>query len=154
MNVVQPTAERADAGDPAAGHAQAFTDAPIYARASGYLKGWNVDIGAHVKQGQLLAEIETPEVDQQLAAGPGRPRDGAGQLQQAQITADRWRALLKSDSVSKQETDQAVSALAPRRPPWNPTPRTSAAWSSSRGSRRSTRRSTASSSRATPTSAS
>ena len=59
------------------GNMQAFIDAPIYARTNGYLKKWYVDIGARVKKGQLLAEIETPEVDQQLAAGARRPGHGA-----------------------------------------------------------------------------
>src|SRR6266850_6795179 len=91
------------------GTTQAFTDAPIFARTSGYVKSWYVDIGAHVKQGQLLAEIETPEVDQQLQQARADLETAQANLRQAQITADRWLALLKTDSVSKQETDQAVS---------------------------------------------
>ena len=94
------------------GTTQAFTDAPIFARTSGYVKGWYFDIGAHVKQGQLLAEIESPEVDQQLQQARADFETAQANLRQAQITADRWLALLQSDSVSKQETDQAVSALS------------------------------------------
>ena len=94
------------------GTTQAFTDAPIFARTSGYVKGWYFDIGARVKQGQLLAEIETPEVDQQLQQARADLETAQANLRQAQITADRWLALLQSDSVSKQETDQAVSALS------------------------------------------
>ncbi len=94
------------------GTTQAFTDAPIFARTNGYVKGWYFDIGAHVKQGQLLAEIETPEVDQQLEQARADLETARANLRQAQITADRWRALLETDSVSKQETDQAVSALS------------------------------------------
>ncbi len=94
------------------GTTQAFTDAPIFARTSGYVKGWYLDIGAHVKQGQLLAEIESPEVDQQLQQARADLETAQANLRQAQITADRWLALLQSDSVSKQETDQAVSALS------------------------------------------
>ena len=94
------------------GTTQAFTDAPIFARTNGYLKRWYFDIGAHVKQGQLLAEIETPEVDQQLQQARADLQTAQANLRQAQITADRWQALLESDSVSKQETDQAVSALS------------------------------------------
>jgi len=94
------------------GTTQAFTDAPIFARTSGYVKRWFFDIGAHVKQGQLLAEIESPEVDQQLQQAQADLETAQANLRQAQITADRWLALLQSDSVSKQETDQAVSALS------------------------------------------
>jgi RND family efflux transporter MFP subunit len=94
------------------GTTQAFTDAPIFARTNGYVRGWYVDIGAHVKQGQLLAEIETPEVDQQLQQAQADLETAQANLRQAQITADRWQALLESDSVSKQETDVAVSALS------------------------------------------
>ena len=93
------------------GTTQAFTDAPIFARTSGYVKGWYFDIGAHVKRGQLLAEIESPEVDQQLQQARADLETARANLRQAQITADRWLALLQTDSVSKQETDQAVSAL-------------------------------------------
>jgi len=94
------------------GTTQAFTDAPIFARTSGYVKGWYFDIGAHVKQGQLLAEIESPEIDQQLQQARADLETAQANLRQAQITADRWLALLQTDSVSKQETDQAVSALS------------------------------------------
>jgi RND family efflux transporter MFP subunit len=94
------------------GTTQAFTDAAIYARTNGYVKGWYFDIGAHVKQGQLLAEIETPEVDQQLQQARADLETAQANLRQAQITADRWQELLKTDSVSKQETDQAVSTLS------------------------------------------
>jgi RND family efflux transporter MFP subunit len=76
------------------------------------VKGWYFDIGAHVKQGQLLAEIETPEVDQQLQQARADLETAQANLRQAQITADRWQALLETDSVSKQETDVAVSALS------------------------------------------
>ena len=94
------------------GTTQAFTDAPIFARTNGYVKGWYFDLGAHVKQGQLLAEIESPEVDQQLQQARADFETAQANLRQAQITADRWLALLQTDSVSKQETDQAVSALS------------------------------------------
>jgi RND family efflux transporter, MFP subunit len=93
------------------GTTQAFTDAPIFARTSGYLKHWYFDIGAHVKEGQLLAEIASPEVDQQLAQARADLETTEANLRQAQITADRWQALLESRAVSKQETDQAVSTL-------------------------------------------
>src|SRR5207253_422904 len=72
------------------GTTQAFTDAPIFARTSGYVKGWYFDIGAHVKRGQLLAEIESPEVDQQLQQARADLETAQANLRQAQITADRW----------------------------------------------------------------
>ena len=112
VNVVSPTPGAPTQEILLPGTTQAFTDAPIYARTSGYLKRWHFDIGAHVKQGQLLAEIETPEVDQQLQQARADLETAQANLRQAQITADRWRALLETDSVSKQETDQAVSALS------------------------------------------
>jgi RND family efflux transporter MFP subunit len=91
------------------GTTQAFTEAPIYARTSGYLKKWYLDIGAHAKQGQLLAEIETPELDQQLEQTQNDLKTAQANLQLAQVTMDRWVYLLKSNVISKQETDQAVS---------------------------------------------
>src|SRR2546423_9418999 len=112
VSVVSPKAGAAAQEILLPGTTQAFTDAPIFARTSGYVKGWFVDIGAHVKQGQLLAEIESPEVDQQLQQAQADLETAQANLRQAQITADRWRALLETDSVSKQETDQAVSALS------------------------------------------
>lgn len=91
------------------GTTEAFTEAPIYARTSGYLKQWYLDIGAHAKRGQLLAEIETPELDQQLEQAENSLKTAQANLQLAKITADRWVYLLKTNVSSKQETDQAVS---------------------------------------------
>jgi RND family efflux transporter MFP subunit len=93
------------------GSTQAFVDSPIYARTSGYLKRWYFDIGARVKQGDLLAEIETPEIDQQLRQARADLDTAKANQDLAQTTADRWQFLLTSGSVSKQETDQAVSNL-------------------------------------------
>jgi RND family efflux transporter MFP subunit len=93
------------------GNTQAFTDAPIFARTNGYVKSWNADIGTRVKKGQLLAVIETPEVDQQLDQARADLKTAQANLRQAEITADRWEALWKTDSVSKQETDVAVNAF-------------------------------------------
>jgi RND family efflux transporter MFP subunit len=93
------------------GNTQAFTDTPIYARTNGYVKDWYVDIGARVKQGQLLAVIETPELDQQLRQAKADLNNAEANLQIADITATRWQNLLKTDSVSHQEADQAVSSL-------------------------------------------
>jgi RND family efflux transporter MFP subunit len=94
------------------GNTQAFSDAPIYARTSGYLKRWYFDIGAHVQKGQLLAEIETPEVDQQLQQARADLDTAQANLNIAKITAARWQDLVSTGSVSQQETDQAVSNLS------------------------------------------
>jgi RND family efflux transporter MFP subunit len=94
------------------GSTHAFTDTPIYARTNGYLKRWYFDIGARVKKGELLAEIETPEIDQQLEQARADFETAQANLQLAKTTSDRWQFLVKSGSVSKQETDQAVSNLA------------------------------------------
>ncbi len=94
------------------GNMQAFIDTPIWARASGYLKAWYVDIGARVKQGQLLAEIEAPEVDQQLEQAREQLNTTEANLKLAQITADRYNDLFKTDSVAKQDVDNAVQAAA------------------------------------------
>jgi RND family efflux transporter MFP subunit len=112
VSVVPPTATAPTHEILLPGTTQAFTDTPIFARTNGYVKRWYFDIGAHVKQGQLLAEIETPEVDQQLRQARADLQTAQANLRQAQITADRWQALLETDSVSKQETDVAVSALS------------------------------------------
>jgi RND family efflux transporter MFP subunit len=97
------------------GNIQAFNDSPIYARTDGYLKKWYVDIGAHVKAGQLLAEIETPEVDQQLDQSRADLNTAQANLQLSQITAERYQGLAQSDSVSKQEVDNATSDFAAKK---------------------------------------
>jgi RND family efflux transporter MFP subunit len=94
------------------GNTQAFIDAPIYARTNGYLKRWYFDIGAHVQKGQLLAEIETPELDQQLQQARADLDTAQANLNIAKITASRWQDLVSTGSVSQQETDQAVSNLS------------------------------------------
>ena len=88
---------------------QAYTDTPIYARTSGYLRRWYFDIGARVRKGQLLAQIESPEVDQQLQQAQANLKSAQANLDLANTTRTRYVDLLKSNSVSKQETDQAVS---------------------------------------------
>jgi RND family efflux transporter MFP subunit len=97
------------------GNAQAFNDTPIYARTSGYVDHWYVDIGAHVRQGQLLALIQTPELDQQLEQTRADLKTAQANLEIAQITATRWQDLVRTNSVSQQETDQAVSDLNAKR---------------------------------------
>ena len=91
---------------------QAFADAPIYARTNGYLKRWYVDIGSRVKEGQLLAEIDTPEVNQQLRQARADLGTSQANLNLSKITADRYEGLLKTDSVSKQESDNATGDYA------------------------------------------
>ena len=90
------------------GNVQAFIEAPIYARTTGYLKKWYVDIGGRVKNGQLLAEIDTPELDQQLQQARAELATSKANYELAQTTAARYEALLKSDSVSKQDVDNTV----------------------------------------------
>src|ERR1700733_13529633 len=89
------------------GNMQAFEDAPIFARTNGYLKKWYVDIGGHVKAGQLLADIETPEVDQQLLVARADLNTAQANLNLSKITADRFDGLKNTDSVSKQDVDNA-----------------------------------------------
>ena len=115
VNVVRPIRGSGDQAIELPGNTQAFTEAPIYARTSGYLKQWYFDIGAHVKRGQLLAEIETPELDEQLEQAENQLKTAEANLQLAQVTADRWVYLEKSSVVSKQERDQAVSDLNAKR---------------------------------------
>ncbi|HEV3276153.1 MAG TPA: efflux RND transporter periplasmic adaptor subunit [Terriglobia bacterium] len=91
---------------------QPYISAPIFARTNGYLKSWTSDIGAHVKKGQLLAEIETPEVDAQLRQAQADLATAQANLHLSEVTAARYQDLLKSDSVSKQDTDNATSDLA------------------------------------------
>jgi RND family efflux transporter MFP subunit len=89
------------------GNMQAFEDAPIYARTNGYLKKWYVDIGGHVKTGQLLADIETPEVDQQLQVARADLNTAQANMNLSKITEDRYDGLKNTDAVSKQDVDNA-----------------------------------------------
>jgi len=94
------------------GNIQAFVDAPIYARTNGYLKRWYFDIGSHVKQGQLLAEIESPEVDQQLSQAQADLETVLANVHLSEITAKRYSDLIQQDAVSQQDTDNALNDLA------------------------------------------
>ena len=94
---------------------QAFVDSPIYARTNGYLKHWYVDIGTRVKAGQLLADIETPEVDQQLRQARADVGTAEANVRLAQITSERYAGLLKTDSVSKQDADNAEGDYAAKK---------------------------------------
>jgi RND family efflux transporter MFP subunit len=94
------------------GNIQPFISSPIYARTDGYLKKWDFDIGAHVKAGQLLATIQTPEVDEQLAQARSTLATAQANLQLAQITMDRYQSLLKKHAVAQQDVDNAVGTYA------------------------------------------
>jgi len=109
VDVVHPSTSKLSDEIALPGNTQAFTDTPIYSRTSGYLKKWYFDIGARVKKGQLMAQIETPELDQQLQVAQADLRSAEANLNLANTTSARYQNLLKSNSVSKQETDQAVS---------------------------------------------
>ncbi len=112
VEVISPVPSKPDLGTPLPAEVQAFIQASIHARASGYLKKWYVDIGDSVTNGQLLAEIETPEVDQELAQARAELDQAKANLNLAKITADRWTELLKSASVSEQETAEKQSDYA------------------------------------------
>src|SRR6202162_3973314 len=90
------------------GNVQPFITSPIYARTNGYLRKWYVDIGAHVKQGQLLAVIETPEVDQQLEQSLSNLNTAKANLALAEITKNRYQGLLKTNAVAQQDADNAT----------------------------------------------
>ena len=90
------------------GNVQPYITSPIYSRTNGYLKKWYFDIGAHVKQGQLLAVIETPEVDQQLQQARSNLQTARANLDLASITKTRYQGLLKAHAVSQQDVDNAV----------------------------------------------
>jgi RND family efflux transporter MFP subunit len=92
------------------GNMQAFTDSPVYARTNGYLKKWYVDIGGRVKAGQLLAEIETPEVDQQLQQARSQLNTAKANYNLAQITSKRYQELKGTDSVAQQDVDNAFGS--------------------------------------------
>lgn len=89
---------------------QAFVQASIHARASGYLKSWFVDIGDHVTNGQVLAQIDTPELDEQFAQAKAQLDQAKASLDLAKITSDRWTELLKTASVSDQDAAEKKSA--------------------------------------------
>lgn len=111
VTVVNPT----PAGDASPlelpGRIEAYAKAPIYARVSGYLKAWYVDIGANVKAGQVLAEIETPDLDQQLVQAEAELANARANAALAETTAKRWQALLATDSVSQQEVEEKTGDL-------------------------------------------
>ncbi len=115
VDVTSPIVSGASSEIALPGNTQAFDDTPIYARTSGYLKQWFVDIGQHVSKGQLMATIETPELDQQLQVSQADLKSAQADLNLAKTTSERYQNLLKLNSVSQQETDVAVSGAAAKR---------------------------------------
>lgn len=93
------------------GRFQAYARAPIYARIDGYLKSWKTDIGARVKAGQLLGEIETPDLDQQLLQARADLASAEANAALAETTAKRWQAMAKTEAVSRQEVDDRTADL-------------------------------------------
>jgi RND family efflux transporter MFP subunit len=96
------------------GTIRAFADAPIYARTNGYVRKWYADIGTRVKAGQLLAELDAPELQQQLQQARADLGTADANARLAQTTAERYRELIKTDSVSRQDLDNANGALEAR----------------------------------------
>jgi RND family efflux transporter MFP subunit len=109
VNVVHPAGGSEDGDLALPGNVEAFIDTPIYSRTNGYLEKWYFDIGAHVRRGQLLAVIETPEVDQQLNQSRAELERMQADAQLAHVTSNRWQELLARHAVSQQEADQARS---------------------------------------------
>jgi RND family efflux transporter MFP subunit len=103
--VVTPTQVAHQEGLDLPGRLEAYIRAPIYARVPGYLKSWKYDIGAKVKAGDVLAEIDTPDLDQQLMQARASLRVAEANAKLAQITAERWQSLANTDAVAKQDVD-------------------------------------------------
>jgi RND family efflux transporter MFP subunit len=113
--VVRPVAEAGEENLVLPGTLQAYVEAPIYARTNGYLRKWYHDIGSRVSKGEALADIDTPEVDQQLAQAKADLGTAQANLQLAEITAARNVELLKTNAISKQEADNSTGDLAAKR---------------------------------------
>jgi RND family efflux transporter MFP subunit len=107
VSVIHPTAEPPQEDLVLPSTLQAYVESPIYARTNGYLKKWFHDIGSHVQAGELLAEIDTPEVDQQLLQARADLNTARANEKLSEITAKRYTELIKTDGVSKQEVDNA-----------------------------------------------
>lgn len=114
VKVIYPEQGPADESLVLPGDVRADIDAPIYARVSGYLKGWRTDIGARVKKGQLLGEVETPELDEQTQRARADVAMAEANWEIADVTAKRYQNLLASDSVSRQEVDEKAAEAKAR----------------------------------------
>lgn len=108
--VVKPSAEPGSDELVLPAQLQAYVESPIYSRTNGYLMHWYKDMGSHVKKGDLLADIDTPEVDQELSQAKAARDQIAAQQELAKTSAERWTNLRKTDSVSQQEADQEINA--------------------------------------------
>jgi RND family efflux transporter MFP subunit len=117
INVITVTPSRTPLGEELVlpGTVQAFIEAPIYARTSGYLKDWQTDIGSQVTKGQLLGEIETPEVDQQLSQAQADLATARANEALSNSTNERWKGLLATESVSKQDADEKAGDAAAKK---------------------------------------
>jgi RND family efflux transporter MFP subunit len=115
VQVIHPTIEPGQEDLVLPSTTQAYTESPIYARTNGYLKKWYHDIGSRVRQGELLADIDTPEVDQQLSQARAELGTSKANEDLSQITATRFQELIKTDGVSKQEVDNAVGDYAAKK---------------------------------------
>ena len=109
VNVVRPSLGSSTQDLALPGNVQAFTETPIYSRTNGYLRKWYFDIGSHVRKGQLLAEIETPEIDQQLQQSRAELERMQANMELAGVTSNRWQSLSAKHAVSQQEADQTRS---------------------------------------------
>jgi RND family efflux transporter MFP subunit len=116
-SVTTTTAHRSDEGEELVlpGTVQAFVEAPIYARTNGYLKAWRTDIGTEVKKGQLLAEIDAPEVDQQLSQAEADLQTARANENLSSSTNKRWQGLLSTESVSRQDADEKAGDAAAKK---------------------------------------
>src|SRR5271163_2102019 len=106
VSVVMPTHAENSAGLDLPGRLEAYIRAPMYARVPGYLKSWKHDIGSKVKAGDVLAEIDTPDLDQQLTQARADLSVAEANAKLAQISAERWQSLASTDAVAKQDVDQ------------------------------------------------
>ena len=106
--IISPSSGANRSGLEIPGRLEAYARAPIYARVSGYLKDYKVDIGAQVKAGQLLAEIETPDLDQQLSQGRADLVTAQANENLAKLTSDRWQTIVKTGAVAKQDADEKL----------------------------------------------
>lgn len=112
VSVVKPSGDDTPLVLDLPGRLEALSRAPIYARVAGYLKSWKADIGTHVKAGDLLAEIEAPDVDEQLRQAEADLATAEANAALARSTAERWQMMLKSNAVSQQQVDEKVGDAA------------------------------------------
>lgn len=115
VSVIHATPINSDSEMVLPGTLKPYVESPIYARTNGYLKKWYKDMGSHVEKGEILAEIDTPEIDQELAQSKAQLVTAQANLSLASVTATRYQDLIKSDSVSRQDLDNANGDLAAKK---------------------------------------